>query len=112
MSRQYYFSIADLAAARGEDPDFAFQGRSPDALAAALQGALRTPQLFERWRLQQDDPDRVDRSLATVDPEASVKAEQSDLKVDLTVSTDLSMHVLRHRLNLLIGDHWRLHDVR
>lgn len=113
MSRQrYYFSIADLAAARGDDADFAFAGHSPEALASAVQQALRTPDLFERWRLQQDDPDRVDRSLAAVDPKANVQAEQASLKVDLTVNTDVAMHVLRHRLNLLIGNHWRLHDVR
>ncbi|HET7267770.1 MAG TPA: hypothetical protein VFJ15_06630 [Oleiagrimonas sp.] len=113
MSRQrYYFSIADLDAARGQDPDLAFEGRSPEALAGTVQQALRTPDLFERWRLKQEDPDRVDRSLAAVDPEATAQAEQASLKVDLVVTTDVAMQVLRHRLNLLIGNHWKLHDVR
>ncbi len=113
MSRQhYYFSIADLAAARGEDPDLAFEGHSPAALAQALQQALRTPQLFERWRARQEDPDRVDKSLSAVDAQATVQAEQADLKVDLQVHTDLPMRVLRHRLECLVGNHWRLHDVR
>src|SRR5690625_4887403 len=113
MSRQhYYFSIADLAAARGEDADLAFDGHSRGALASAVQQALRTPDLFARWRLKQEDPDRLDRSLAAVDPEATARAAQARLKVDLTVDTNVAMQVLRHRLNLLIGDHWRLHDVR
>lgn len=113
MSRQrYYFSIADLAAARGKDPDFAFEGHSPEALADALGQALRTPGLFERWRAKQEDPDQVDKSLGAVDPQAEVKAEQASLKVDMQVSTDLPMRVLRHRLELLVGNHWTLHDVR
>lgn len=111
-SQRYYFSIPDLTAARGEDPGLAFAGRSPEALADALRAALRTPELFERWRAQQEDPDEVDESLAAVDPEATVQAEQADLEVDLQVDTRLPMHVLRHRLDLLIGSHWRLHDVR
>lgn len=113
MSRQtYYFSIADFAAARGDDPDLAFEGHSPEALATALQQALRTPDLFERWRQKQEDPERVDKSLAAVDAQADVHAEQADLKVDLQVKTDLPMRVLRQRLELLVGNHWRLHDVR
>lgn len=113
MSRShYYFSIADFAAAQGEDPDLAFDGRSPEALAAALQQALHTPDLFGRWRLKQDDPDAVDRRLAAVDAQAVVRAQQADLKVDLDVTTDLPMRILRHRLDLLIGSHWCLHDVR
>ena len=113
MSRQtYYFSIADFAAARGNDPDLAFEGHSPDALAITLQQALRTPELFERWRQKQEEPDQVDKSLAVVDAQAEVHAEQADLKVDMRVVTDLPMRVLRQRLELLVGKHWRLHDVR
>jgi hypothetical protein len=113
LSRQhFYFSIDDFASARGEDPDFAFAGHSPDALASAVQDALRTPRLFERWRGKQDDPDHVDRALAAADPQAVAAAEQADLKVELEVTTDLPMQVLRHRLGLLIGNHWQLHDVR
>ncbi|HET7301054.1 MAG TPA: hypothetical protein VFJ01_10450 [Oleiagrimonas sp.] len=113
MSRQrYYFSIPDFAAARGKDPDLAFEGRSPEALADALQRALRMPDLFERWRAKQEDPDKVDKSLAAVDAQAEVHAEQADLKVDMQVATDLPMRLLRQRLEWLIGSHWRLHDVR
>ncbi|HEX7342035.1 MAG TPA: hypothetical protein VF269_07140 [Rhodanobacteraceae bacterium] len=113
MSRpHYYFSIADFAAAHGDDPELAFAGRSPDALATALRLALRTPVLFERWRARQDEPDRVDPQLAAVDAQAEVDARQADLEVDLEVITDLPMPVLRQRLNLLIGAHWQLRDVR
>jgi hypothetical protein len=113
LSRQhYYFSIADLAAAQGQDPDLAFEGHSPQALAQAIEQSLRTSALFERWRLKQEDPDDVDTSLAAVDPEATATGEQADLKVDLTVATDVPMRVLRHRMDLLIGPHWVLRDVR
>lgn len=110
--QHYYLAIDDFAAAHGDDPALAFEGRSPEALAAAVQEALRTPALFERWRGTQDKPDEVDASLAPVDAQASARAAQSDLHVDLEIDTDLPMHVLRHRLNLLIGSHWTLRDVR
>lgn len=110
--RTYYFSIDDFNQAHGEDADLRFEGRSPQALADALQQALRTPELFERWRGKQDDPDEVDMSLAATDAQATVKAEQSDLHVDLQVSTAVPMRVLRHRLGLLIGNCWALRDVR
>lgn len=113
MRRQhYYFSIADFAAAHGKDPDLAFDGRSPEALAVAVQQSLRTSDLFERWRRKQDDPDQVDKALAALDAQATAQAEQADLRVDLEVVSALPMRVLRHRLELLIGKHWRLHDVR
>lgn len=113
MSRQhYYFSIADFAAARGEDADLAFAGCSPDAWAQALTRALRTSELFTRWRAKQDDPDRVDRTLGAVDGRAEVVARQASLEVDFEVVTELAMRVLRQRLDLLIGNHWQLRDVR
>lgn len=110
--RTYYFSIDDFNQAHGDDADLHFDGRSPQALADVLQQALRTPQLFERWRRKQDEPDDVDLGLAATDAQATVKAAQSDLHVDLEVSTDVPMQVLRHRLGLLIGPSWALRDVR
>lgn len=110
--QHYYLAIDDFAAARGDDPALAFEGRSPEALATAVQEALRTTALFERWRGTQDKSDEVDASLAPVDPQASAHAAQSDLHVDLEIDTDLPMQVLRHRLNLLIGSHWKLRDIR
>lgn len=46
----YYLSIADLAHARGSDPALGWDGAGPGDFAAALEEALRTPRLFERWR--------------------------------------------------------------
>lgn len=108
----YYFRIDDFNQAHGEDADLRFDGRSPQALAETVQDALRTPDLFERWRAKQEDPDAVDMALAVTDPKATAKAEQSDLHVDLQVSTAVPMRVLRQRLGLLIGPCWTLRDVR
>ncbi|NII11405.1 hypothetical protein [Oleiagrimonas sp. C23AA] len=110
--QRYYLSIDDLAAARGEDAELAFDGKSPQALGQAVQSALQSDALFERWRAKQPEPDEVDPALAPVDPQAQAQASQADLKVDLTVTTTLPMRVLKHRLGLLLGPHWRLHDVR
>lgn len=112
-SRQrYYISIADFAQARGADPELCFEGASPEALAEAIVSALRTPILFERWRRRQPDPDEVDPALGVIDIHATAEAEQADLHVDLRITTSLAMRVLRQRLNLLIGPHWTLRDVR
>lgn len=108
----YYLRIDDFAAIGGDEPDLAFTGKSPDALAGALQTALTESDLFAAWRDRQADPDAVDPALAAVDPHARVHAEQVDLSVDMQVETELSMQVLRHRLELLVGPHWTVHDVR
>ena len=108
----YYLSIADLSKARGPDPALAWDGSSPDALATILQQALRTDQLFARWRQAQADPDAVDQGLALTDPSAEVSARIRDLHTDVEVVTDLPMSVLRHRLFLLIGSTWQLRDMR
>lgn len=112
MRNHYYFSIDDLASARGSDPQLAWDGANPADLAAAVQEALRTPALFERWRATQPEPDEVDTSLAVTDPGAEVKAAVADLRVDLELTTTLPMRVVRQRLNLLIGPHWQLRDMR
>lgn len=114
MSRaqRFYIGIDDFGRARGDDPGLAFQGASPEALAVALEAALRTPQLFERWRQRQPDPDAVDPALGAVDMHADARAEQADLHVELEVVTTLPMRVLRQRLQWLIGPHWSLRDVR
>lgn len=112
QAQRYYLSIDNLAIARGPDPDLAFQGSSPQAFADALQQALRETVLFQRWRDKQPDPDEVDGSLAPVDPNATVTAHQDDLHADVEVVTSLPHSVLRHRLFILIGQHWKLRDVR
>ena len=108
----YYLSIADIRSAHGPDPALAWQGSSPDDLAAALQEALRGTGLFERWRAMQPDPDEVDTSLAATDPQATASAKVADLHVDLDLVTDLPMRVVRARLNWLIGSGWQLRDMR
>ncbi len=108
----FFIRIDDFSAARGDDPALRFQGESPQALAGAIQAALATPDLFQRWRAAQAEPDEVDDSLAPVDAESRVEAQQADLGVDLTITTSLSMRIVRHRLGLLIGPHWTLRDVR
>ena len=111
QAQRYYLTIANLATARGPDADLSFQGSSPQAFAAALQEALRKPILFDRWKAKQPDPDNVDDSLAPDDPNATVTAELNDLHTDVQVVTTLTHFVLRHRLFILIGPNWQLHDV-
>ena len=110
--QRYFLSIGDLAQARGENAELSFHGASPDAFAAALQAALREPSLWQRWKALQPDPDAVDPSLGASDPTANVKAAQSDLHTDIEVVTTLPHSILKHRLTLLAGRVWKLHDVQ
>jgi hypothetical protein len=109
--QSFFFVIPDLAAARGKIDSLSFSGNSGGSFAAQLQAALREPGLWERWRAMQPDPDAVDPSLGASDPQATVAAQQADLHCDVTVTTVLPHSVLKHRLGLLIGAHWTLHDV-
>ncbi|WP_130617867.1 hypothetical protein [Dyella amyloliquefaciens] len=108
----YYLSIADLAHARGPVAALSYDGAGPDDLSAAVQEALRTPSLFERWRAMQDEPDDVDPTLGATDPSATVSAHVHDLRIDVDLITDLPMSIVRQRLNLLIGASWQLRDMR
>ncbi|HEV2540918.1 MAG TPA: hypothetical protein VGU03_14590 [Frateuria sp.] len=108
----YYLSVDDIRQAHGADPALAWQGSSPDDLAATVQEALRGTGLFERWRAQQPDPDEVDMSQAATDPQATVRAKVADLHVDMDLVTDLPMRVVRQRLEWLIGSSWKLRDMR
>jgi hypothetical protein len=110
--QRFYLGIDDLAHARGNVPSLAFDGDSPERFAAEMQAALRTPSLFERWLATQPDPDAVDPALGATDPAADVAAQQHDLHTDVVVTTALPHAILRHRLNLLLGAHWTLRDVR
>src|SRR5690242_6011181 len=111
QAQRYFITIANLAKAHGPDPDLSFKGSSPQSFADALQGALRQPVLFQRWKARQPDPDDVDQSLAPVDPAATVTAELDDLHTVVQVVTSLTHSVLRHRLFILIGPNWQLRDV-
>lgn len=112
MRSHYYLSIADLAHARGPVLALSYDGAGPNDLAAAVQNAMRTTDLFERWRAMQDEPDDVDPSLGAVDPQASASARVSDLRTDMDLITELPMSIVRQRLNLLIGNSWQLRDMR
>jgi len=110
--QRFYLGIEDLPRARGTIPELSFQGESPESFAAALQDALREPALWQRWLAMQPDPDGVDASLGTTDPSATATAQATDLHTDVVVTTRLAHAILRHRLNLLVGAHWTLRDVK
>lgn len=110
-SQRFYIRIDNLAQAEGPDREFAFAGSSPASFAEQFQRGLRQPDLFQRWRAKQEDPDEVPEELAPCDPEAVVKASGSDLHTDVEVTTTLPHRIVSHRLTLLIGPHWTLRDV-
>lgn len=112
LRSHYYLSIADLAKARGPVAALSYDGAGPDDLAAAVQEAMRTRSLFERWRAMQEDPDEVDPALAATDPAATASARVQDLHIAMDLITDLPMSIVRQRLNLLIGASWQLRDMR
>lgn len=111
MPTRYYISLPEPARARGSDPALAFQSQGAEGLASELQAALRTDGLFQRWCMQQEDPDEVDPAFGAIDANASVRGEQHDLHMDLVVTTSLASAVLRQRLGLLAGNGWQLRDV-
>lgn len=111
MPTRYYIRIPDGTAARGSDPDLAFTAHSGQAFAEQLEAAMRTPALFERWRMKQEEPDEVDPALGDVDPDARVTGKQHDLHIDLQLTTSLRGEVVRQRLRLLAGSGWELADV-
>lgn len=110
-AKRFFITIDDLAQARGAEPSLSFRGESPATLAAELQSALREPQLWERWRALQDDPDDVDPATGAVDPAATVSGDLASSRTELKVSTVLAHALLKHRLDLLVGPHWKLRDV-
>ena len=117
MATRYFIRLPDPAQARGSDPALAFTAHGADSFAEELESALRSDALYERWKTRQprdddEDNDEGDDPLAATDAGATVSGEQSDLAIDLVVTTSLSGHVLKHRLRLLAGSHWELRDVR
>lgn len=111
MKTRYYLRLPDPAKARGSDLTLAFKSEGAEGLASELQQALRESSLFDRWRARQEDPDAVDASMGTTDPDATVKGEQQDLAISLVATTSLSGSVFKHRLRLLAGNGWELRDV-
>lgn len=112
MPTRYYLRLPDPALARGSEPSLSFRSESAEGFAEELQAALRTPALFERWKALQDDPDKVDMSLAATDPAATVSGEQSDLDVLLVATTSVPGGVFKQRLRWLAGTNWQLHDIK
>ena len=111
MRTRYYLRLPDAKLARGPDPTLSFHSESAAGLAEELQSALRTTALFERWKKAQSDPDDIDDTLSTTDPQAQVTGEQADLHVDLVAVTSLPGSVFKHRMHVLAGSHWQLRDV-
>lgn len=111
MATRFHLTLPDPAAARGPVPALSFQANGAEAFADELQQALRDPHWIGRWRDLQEEPDEVDPATLVVDPGARVTGEQRDLKIDLTAVTTLSGNILRHRLGLLAGRNWQLHNV-
>lgn len=110
MATRYHLSLPDASVLRTVGP-YAFRSNGADGVAAELQDALRSDALFLRWRSVQEDPDGVDPMLGARDPDATVVGRQQDLHIDLEVVTTIASAVLKHRLRLLAGGEWRLHDV-
>lgn len=108
---RYYLRLPEPAKARGSDPELAFKSDSADGLAAELQQALRSNELFNSWCASQEDPDAVDSSLGATDAEATVSGTQNTLAIELVATTNLSGNVFKHRLRLLAGSGWELRDV-
>ncbi|GAB6194857.1 hypothetical protein [Lysobacter xanthus] len=111
MPTRYYIRLPDGAAARGSNPDTSFSAHGAEGFAEQLENAMRTSQVYDRWRGTQDDPDDVDPALGATDPNAVATGEQRDLHIDLVLTTVLPGDVVRHRLRLLAGSHWQLRDV-
>lgn len=111
MSTRYFITLPEPEKARGTAP-WNFQSHSPEGFAEELQNALRNDTLFQRWLATQEDPDAIDPTLAATDPSAQVSGKMDDLHIDLEVLTGLPGDVFKHRMRLLAGSQWQLHDVR
>jgi hypothetical protein len=111
-AQRYYLGIDDLATARGADAALSFDGVSAARFGVVLQQALRSGELFARWRALQEDPEAVDASLGAVDAAARVVVTEAGHGARVTVTTALPHALLKQRLRLLIGSHWSLRDVR
>ncbi len=110
MATRYYLRLPDPERARAAGA-FAFRGQGADTIASELQDALRSDDLFQRWRATQDDPDQVDPELGAIDAAATVTGAQHDLHIELVATISLPSAILKHRLRLLAGHAWQLRDV-
>jgi hypothetical protein len=112
MATRYYIRLPEPAKARGNDAELAFKSEGAEGFASELENALRTTQLFERWKSKQAEPDDVDQSLAAIDLNSTVSATHHDLYIDLVIVTSVPGPVFKHRMKLLAGSNWQLSDVK
>ena len=112
MPTRYTVVLPHPRQARGADDAFSFRGQSPATFADQLATALRETAWFERWRNAQADPKTIEPTLAGADPQAQVFARLDEPRINIEIHTTLSSKVICHRLALLAGRHWELHDVR
>ncbi|HMM66700.1 MAG TPA: hypothetical protein PKC03_07130 [Dokdonella sp.] len=110
-AQRYFITIENLSGSRGDSAELSFDGGSPEHLASVLQAALREPDLWERWRAMQDDPDEVDPATGATDPAATVSGSLEAQRSEIIVTTSLPHAIVKHRLDLLIGRNWKLRDV-
>ena len=110
-AQRYFITIEDLASSRGDSSELSFDGGSPEHLAQALEAALREQDLWERWQAMQENPDDVDPATGAIDPTATVSGSLEAQRSELIVTTTLPHAIVKHRLDLLIGRHWKLRDV-
>lgn len=110
-AQRYFITIENLSSSRGDASELTFDGDSPEHLATTLQSALREPHFWERWRAMQEDPDQVDPGTGAVDPAATVTASLEAQRTEVIVTTSLPHSLVKHRLDLLVGHHWKLRDV-
>ncbi len=108
----YYLRIEDLSEAAGSDARFSWSGQSPRHLAQALEDALAQADFVRAWRDAQSEPEEIEPGLLETDAGARVQIEERAQQVSMQVSTRLAHRILAHRLNLLIGAHWKLVDVK
>lgn len=112
MPVTYTIALPEPTLARGEHPALSFDAEGPEEFAAQLQQALRSEHLFQAWLQLQPDPDAVDPLLSATDPQATVGGKLDSMRILLSARTVLPGQVLKHRLQLLAGNHWQLRDVR
>ena len=111
MATRYHITLPEPERARGPEPALSFSANGADAFADEVRAALSDPGWIGRWHHMQEDPDEVEEAVLAVDRNAVVRGEQRDLKIDLTVITTLPGNILRHRMGMLAGKHWQLHNV-
>jgi hypothetical protein len=109
---RYYVRIDDITQARGSDAAFAWSGNAPQDLAQTLERTLREPDFMLRWRDAQNAPEDISPAWLVVDPDARVSIEARAQRVELQITTKLLHRLWAQRLNLLIGAHWTLGDVK